>query len=105
MITRRREMKNFCEYETSFFITSLSPKKASKEVLLAAVRNHWAVENKLHYVKDVTFDEDRIRYYKNPALISVLRGLAISLTKLFGFKLIPKAQRFFASNQRCFFGR
>ena len=104
-VTRRRELKNYCEFETTFYVTSLSQKKASKEFLLGAIQNHWSIENKLHYVKDVTFDEDRIRYSKNPALISVLRGFAISLTKLFGFKLIPTAQRFFASNQHCFFGR
>lgn len=103
-ITRYRELKNYCEYETSFYITSLSEKKASRECLLQTVQNHWSIENKLHYVKDVTFNEDRIRYSVNPAIISVFRGLSITLSKLFGFDFIPKAQRFFASNQKALIG-
>ena len=103
-ITRRREMKNYCEFETSFYITSLSEKKASREFLLQTIQNHWSIENKLHYVKDVTFDEDRVRYTVNPAIISVFRGLAITLSKLFGFNFIPTAQRFFASNQKLLLG-
>jgi hypothetical protein len=98
-VTRRRELKNLCEYETAYFITSLPQKRASKEILLNAIRKHWSIENKLHYVKDVTFDEDRIRYAVNPLIISTFRGLAISLSKLFGFEFVPQAQRFFASNQ------
>lgn len=98
-VTRYREFKNYCEYETTYYITSLPEKKASREFLLGYIQNHWGIENKLHYVKDVTFDEDRIRYSVNPSIITVFRGLAITLSKLFGFSGIPTAQRFFACNQ------
>jgi hypothetical protein len=103
-ILRRREFKNYCEFETSYYITSMSTKRASKEFLLKAIQNHWNVENKLHYVKDVTFNEDRIRYSVNPAIVSAFRALAITLSKLLGFQYIPNAQRFFASNQRLLIG-
>lgn len=103
-VTRYRELKNHCEFETTYYLTSLSQKKASKEYLLNAIQNHWGIENKLHYVKDVTFDEDRIRYTVNPAIVSALRAFAIMLSKLLGFKFIPTAQRYFASNQRALIG-
>lgn len=82
----------------------MSSKKAPKEFLLNAIQNHWTIENKLHYVKDVTYHEDRIRYSVNPAIVSALRALAITISKLLGFTYIPTAQRFFASNQRALIG-
>ncbi len=45
--------------QTAYLITSLSPYKASPEQLLQLNRGHWSIENKSHYVRDVTFDEDR----------------------------------------------
>ena len=55
------------EREVAFGITSLSPKKATPGQLLAFNRNHWSIENKVHYVRDVTFDEDRSRVRKKAA--------------------------------------
>ena len=48
-----------------------------------AVRGHWAIENSLHWVLDVTFDEDRSRTRKGRMAdnLSWLRRLAISLLK------------------------
>ena len=45
--------------ETAYGIISLRRKEASPERLLASVRGHWHIENKLHYVRDFTYDEDR----------------------------------------------
>jgi Transposase DDE domain len=45
--------------EVVYGITSLSPERGTPEQLLALVRGHWQIENKLHWVRDVTFDEDR----------------------------------------------
>jgi hypothetical protein len=47
------------EDEVSYAITSLSPRQADARALLTLLRDHWGIENKLHYVRDVTFDEDR----------------------------------------------
>ncbi len=47
--------------EVACCLTSLSAEKASPEQLLALVRNHWHLENRLHYVRDFTYDEDRCR--------------------------------------------
>jgi len=45
-------------------ITSLSPAKADPERLLNLAREHWSIENKSHYVRDVTFDEDQSQISK-----------------------------------------
>lgn len=67
--------------ETAYYISSLevNPKQANY-----AVRKHWAVENSLHYVLDVSFREDdsRIRHQYATENMAVLRRLALNLIKL-----------------------
>jgi predicted transposase YbfD/YdcC len=45
--------------EVVYGVTSLPPERATPARLLELVRGHWAIENKSHWVRDVTFDEDR----------------------------------------------
>ena len=45
--------------EVAYAVTSLTPERADPARLLALVRGHWEIENRLHWVRDVTFDEDR----------------------------------------------
>jgi hypothetical protein len=45
--------------EIIYGITSLSTEHAGPERILALNRKHWSIENRLHWVRDVTFDEDR----------------------------------------------
>jgi len=81
--------------ETVYGITSLLPAKAAPAQLLALVRAHWTIENRLHWVRDVTFDEDRsqIRRGAGPQVMATLRNLAISLLRLAGAPLIAPALR------------
>lgn len=79
-------------------ITSLKEQNASRERLMTLIRGHWSIENQLHYVKDVTFNEDRRRYSVNPCIISAIRSAAISISNYLGFKCIPDARRLFAMN-------
>ena len=66
--------------ETRYYLSSL-PNDA--KLLNAAVRSHWGVENSLHWVLDVTFDEDRSRIKKEnaPENFGLLRRLALCLPK------------------------
>lgn len=59
------------------------------------MRGHWTIENGLHYVRDVTFDEDRsqVRKGKGPRVMATLRNLAISVLNLAGASSIAKATR------------
>lgn len=82
-------------HETVYLITSLSKDKAPAERLLSLNRGQWAIENRSHYVRDVTFDEDRsqVRAKFGPRMMAILRNFAISILRLTGIKNIAKALR------------
>ena len=81
LINRTRKLADGTEQrEQSYFISSLEPRV---RVIAKHLRNHWGVENGLHYTLDVTFGEDhsRIRKGNGPEIISVFRRLALSILK------------------------
>ncbi|MGH9073956.1 MAG: ISAs1 family transposase [Acidimicrobiales bacterium] len=45
--------------ETAYYVTSVAQGSAGPSVLGAHTRGHWGIENKVHYVRDWTYDEDR----------------------------------------------
>jgi hypothetical protein len=97
------ELKSGRQYtETVFLITDLNPEQASPERLLALARGHWGIENRSHYVRDVTFDEDRstVRRHRGPAAMAALRNFAISLLRLAGVTNIARATRALAGQPR-----
>lgn len=63
--------------------------------MLALTRAHWTIENRLHWVRDVTFDEDRCRIRKGTGaqVMASLRNLAISMLRMAGARYIPPALR------------
>lgn len=81
--------------ETAYLITSLSPHQASAKQLMSLARGHWGIENKSHYVRDVTFDEDRsqVRKKSGPRVMATLRNFAISILRLSGYQNIAGALR------------
>jgi predicted transposase YbfD/YdcC len=95
---RVRLKDNTEQRETVFCITSLTPPKADATRLLTLNRGHWSIENRLHYVRDRTFDEDRSQVRKRaaPHMMASLRNLAIGLLRLAGASTnIAAASRFF----------
>lgn len=70
--------------EVAYLVTSLTAERASADRLLALNRGHWEIENRLHWVRDVTFAEDhsQIRTGSGPQVMATLRNLAISLLRL-----------------------
>lgn len=50
---------NILTQERHYYVTSLSPDIISAHGLLRLIRNHWQIENSLHFVKDRWWDEDR----------------------------------------------
>jgi predicted transposase YbfD/YdcC len=81
--------------EVVYGITSLPPKRATPERLLELVRGHWHIENKSHWVRDVTFDEDRsqVRCGNIPQVMAALRNTAIGLLRWAGYTNIAAACR------------
>jgi len=80
-------------------ITSLSKDKATPDMLLQDNRLHWFIEDRLHYVRDFTFDEDRsqVKTKNGPQMMACIRNFVISIFNLLGLNKIASAVRFFAS--------
>ncbi|MBE9166689.1 ISAs1 family transposase [Pleurocapsales cyanobacterium LEGE 06147] len=60
------------------------------------IRSHWCIENCLHWVKDVVFQENdsKIRMGNAPANLSLLRAIALNILRRNGHASITTAQRF-----------
>jgi len=64
-VIRERRIRGKRERETAYYVTSLSRKKADAARLLQLSREHWgSIENRLHYVRDKTLDEDRCTIFR-----------------------------------------
>lgn len=81
--------------EVVYGVTSLPPERANAERLLELVRGHWAIENRSHWVRDVTYDEDRsqVRRGNIPQMMAALRNTAIGLLRWAGYPNIARAGR------------
>jgi predicted transposase YbfD/YdcC len=79
-VASRAELKDRCRFETRYYISSaaLSGARAAE-----AVRGHWAIENSLHWVLDVTFGDDQSRLRKGHGAknMAVVRHFAINLAR------------------------
>lgn len=91
-----------CQGQTSreivYLITDLSPSQATPLRLLSLVRGHWGIENRSHYVRDVSFQEDRSRLRTGhaPQLLAAFRNLAICLIHRYGTSHISSTRRAFS---------
>src|SRR5659263_86704 len=85
-IVRRRRRLNGTRWstETVYAITSLSATQTSPAELADALRGHWSIEDRLHWVRDVTFGEDlsQVRTGNGPRVMASLRNLAITILRL-----------------------
>lgn len=81
--------------EVVSIITSADHRAAPPATLAAWVQGHWSIENQLHWVRDVTFDEDRsqVRTGNAPRVMATLRNAGISLLRLAGHTNIAAALR------------
>ena len=78
MVYRCREHNGNLQEEVVYFISSLPPRVKR---LASLIRNHWGIENQLHWILDVTFGEDhsRIRKGQGQEIAGVFRRLALSM--------------------------
>jgi predicted transposase YbfD/YdcC len=97
-ITRRRKVKGKWSRETCYAVTSLSVTQASPAELAAITRGHWGIEDRLHWVRDLDFDEDRsqIRTASGPRIMASLRNLAVTILRLAEATNIASALRYHA---------
>ncbi|WP_244253672.1 ISAs1 family transposase [Micromonospora antibiotica] len=92
---RRLDQPKRFTTETVYAITDLRVHQARPAQLAAWIRGHWSIENKVHWVRDVTYDEDRsqIRTGTGPEVMATLRNTAISALRLTGITNIAAANR------------
>lgn len=95
MLERTRVVGATTSRETAFVITSLPPERADAAALLRLVRGHWEIENRLHWVRDVSLGEDgsRVRRGQAAQVLAALRNLALTLLRAEGAANIAAALR------------
>ncbi len=100
-VQRERQFPDKVEQETAYYISSLPPHASQ---LLDATRQHWGVENSLHWVLDVIFREDeaRIRKENSPQNFAVLRHIALNILKQDASKGSLKQKRYRAALDEAF---
>lgn len=80
-LVRERTLHGKTTTETAYGITSLPSDRADADRLLHLTRQHWGIENRVFYVRDVTMGEDhcRVRTKSAPMILSTLRNIALNL--------------------------
>jgi predicted transposase YbfD/YdcC len=88
--------------ETVYGITSLTPEKAPPSRLMEIIRCHWHIENRSHWVRDVTFGEDNSQVHceNAPQVMAALRNTVIGLMRSIGKANIAAACREFAAKPK-----
>jgi hypothetical protein len=97
-LERTRRIGEKESVEIAYLITSLSADEAGPKRLLELNRGHWGIENKLHYVRDVTMNEDRCRVRAGARPLAALRNLVTSLIRKRGLS-IPEARENFREDR------
>ena len=79
-VQSKTELRDRCRFETRYYITSA---KLTAEAAADAVRGHWGIENRLHWVLDVVFSEDQSRLRKGHGAnnMALVRHFAINLVR------------------------
>ncbi|MCB0190691.1 MAG: ISAs1 family transposase [Anaerolineae bacterium] len=85
--------------QTDYGLTSLAAAEAGPEQLLAFKRSYWAIENRLHYRRDVSLNEDssRLRTGNAPRVMAILNNLVLALIDRLDFQTVPDARRRFSA--------
>jgi hypothetical protein len=81
--------------ERVYAVTSLPPEQADAHLLLRVWRGHWSIENRLHWVRDVGFSEDRsaARVGGVPQMLAACRNTVIGLLRAHGHATIATTRR------------
>lgn len=96
-IERTREIKGKATTEIAYYVTSLAPADAGPDRLMSLARAHWGIENKLHWRRDVSMNEDRCRVRAGARPFASLRNVALAI--LGGSRMsVPAAREAYAAD-------
>jgi len=103
-VIRREEFDlegNRLTKEYAFIITSLRGERAAPATIHTHVRNHWGIENRVHYVRDTAWREDACRAHvgNGPRNLAILRNLALGLLRLHGVTKIKATLEYIAGDR------
>ena len=93
-IRRERRIGDKVSVEIAYVVTSLTVAEAGPERLLELVRARWGIENRLHYVRDVSMDEDRCRSHAGGRQLATIRNCALSLIRARGLPVREARENF-----------
>jgi predicted transposase YbfD/YdcC len=93
---RTREIKGTATTEIAYYVTSLGPAEAEPSRLLDLARAHWGIENKLHWRRDVSMNEDRCRVRAGARALVALRNLVLAMLRSTGVS-VPAARETYAA--------
>jgi predicted transposase YbfD/YdcC len=97
-IERSREIKGKTTTEVAYYVTSLSPGEAAPARLLDLARAHWGIENRLHWRRDVSMNEDRGRTRAGARALAAIRNLVLAMLRSTPTS-IPAAREAYAADQ------
>ncbi|HRD77231.1 MAG TPA: ISAs1 family transposase [Hyphomicrobiaceae bacterium] len=83
-LTRTRQVAGKTSVETVYMVVNLPPGEADPVRLPALSLAHWGVENRLHYVRDISMDEDRCRVRSGARALAGVRNTALSIIRRLG---------------------
>ena len=91
--------------ERAYAVTSVAAERADAQAILGWWRGHWGIENRLHWVRDLTFGEDRSPAWVAgvPEMLAALRNTVIGVLRLHGYDALAATRRHLARHpERCF---
>lgn len=93
-IQRHRWINGKQSVDVAYAVTSLKPAEADPGRLLALWRDHWAIENRLHHVRDVSMNEDRCRVRACGIALANLRNATLTLIPRAGLNVRDARETF-----------
>lgn len=104
MATRKPSGGGRASSTVLFYVTSLGPEQATFAQIAYVIRTRWGIENRLHWIRDVVFDEDRhtTRRANTTRLWTLLRSTAISLIHLAGLPVTTTTHACYRQPERTF---
>jgi hypothetical protein len=88
--------------EVSYGLTSLRPERAEAAALEALWRGHWTIENRVHYVRDVSFGEDggHAASGSTARALASVRNALLCLFRRAGWRSVPSALAHYGASVR-----